>query len=343
MNKEVFLPVKRMEGYQKMNQTFAIVLAAGKGTRMKSDLPKVLHDVCGEPMVQHVIDQLKRISIDRIITVVGHQSEMIKQQLGSSLEYAHQEEQLGTAHAVKMCHKKLADQQGSTLIITGDTPLITEQTLRKCLEHHCSTNSAATILTMFPEDPAGYGRIVREKNGEVIRIVEHKDASEEEQLIHEVNSGIFCFDNYLLFQALEKVSTNNQQHEYYLPDVIEILKRQGGKISATNVDNAEEGLGINDRSQLARAEKIYQKRIIEYHRRNGVTIIDPSSTFIEVGVSIGKGTVIKPRTHLKGNTQIGDNRIVGPDIGLWDYKSINLTKYQNSSTTNDVSAMPYVE
>ncbi|WP_163536198.1 sugar phosphate nucleotidyltransferase [Gracilibacillus sp. YIM 98692] len=326
-----------------MNQTFAVVLAAGKGTRMKSDLPKVLHDVCGKPMVQHVIDQLQRISMDRIITVIGHQSEMIKQHLGPSLEYAYQEEQLGTAHAVKMCHEQLADQQGSTLIITGDTPLITEKTLRKCLEHHRTTNAAATILTMLPEDPSGYGRIIRDEKGQVLRIVEHKDASEKEREVREVNSGIFCFDNKLLFRALEQVSTNNQQQEYYLPDVIEILKHQGEKISATSVYDIEEGLGINNPEQLAHAKDILQKRIIEYHTSNGVTVMEPSSTYIEAEVKIGKNTVIEPRTELKGNTKIGDNCIVGPDIRLWNYTSINIQKQQDSSKTDDKSVMSYVK
>ncbi|UOQ84290.1 sugar phosphate nucleotidyltransferase [Gracilibacillus salinarum] len=326
-----------------MNQTFAVILAAGKGTRMKSELPKVLHDVCGQSMVEHVIDRLQRISMDRIITVVGHQSELIKQHLGESLEYAHQEEQLGTAHAVQMCREKLHDQQGSTLIITGDTPLITEQTLQKCLEHHRQTEAAATILTMHPEDPAGYGRIIRDEHGQVVRIVEHKDATEKEREVNEVNTGIFCFDNQLLFKALDQVSTNNKQQEYYLPDVIEILKDQDEIISAAAVYDIEEGLGVNDTEQLAHAKDILQKRIIDYHQANGVTITDPSSTYIEAEVTIGKNTVIEPRTQLKGNTKIGDNCIVGPDIRLWNYTSINIQKQQDSAEADDQSVMSYVK
>ncbi|MDQ0300160.1 bifunctional UDP-N-acetylglucosamine pyrophosphorylase/glucosamine-1-phosphate N-acetyltransferase [Salibacterium salarium] len=325
-----------------MAQTFAVVLAAGKGTRMQSDLPKVLHKVCGKPMVQHVIDQLQFISADRIFTVVGHKSEMIKQQLDTSSEFAYQKEQLGTAHAVKMCQKQLADQQGSTLIITGDTPLITGKTLRKCLEYHRSSNSAATILTMVPDDPSGYGRIVRDKNGQVERIVEHKDATKEQTAIHEVNSGIFCFDNNLLFHALDQVSTDNQQQEYYLPDVIEILKRQGKKISAVSAENVEESFGINDSSQLAHVEEIYQTRIMEYHRQNGVTITDPSSTSIEAGVTIGKHTVIEPRTQLRGTTQIGEYCIVGPNVDLIDFKATDQTKIPNSPSNDDTHTIPYV-
>lgn len=325
-----------------MSQTNAVVLAAGKGTRMKSDLPKVLHKVCGKPMVEHVIDQLNHLSIDQIVTVVGHQKERVQEQLGSSVDFAHQVEQLGTAHAVKTCHELLGHQEGATLIITGDTPLISSETLAKCLDLHRETKSAATILTMLPEDPTGYGRIIRNEAGEVERIVEEKDASEEERAVNEVNSGIFCFDNRLLFEALDLVSTDNEQGEYYLPDVIEVLKSKGERISAISVQDVEEGLGINNRSQLAKAEKILQKRIIEHHMENGVTIIDPLSTYIEADVTIGADTVIEPRTHLRGKTQIGENCIIGPDVDLEDYKAKDRTKVQNSSRTNDVTAMPYV-
>ncbi|MCA0971408.1 bifunctional UDP-N-acetylglucosamine diphosphorylase/glucosamine-1-phosphate N-acetyltransferase GlmU [Halobacillus litoralis] len=325
-----------------MDQTFAIVLAAGKGTRMKSDLPKVLHHVCGKPMVEHVTDQLKNASVDRIVTVVGHQSERVKGQIGPSSDFAYQAEQLGTAHAVQTCSEQLADEQGATLIITGDTPLITEQTLRNVLGHHRKTKASATVLTMKPEDPTGYGRIIRDAQGEVERIVEDKDATDEERLVQEVNTGIFCFDNRLLFQTLKEISTDNEQKEYYLPDAIEILRAKGETTSAVEVLDLDEGLGINDRTQLAKAEAILQKRVIEGHMENGVTIIDPASTYIEADVEIGRDTVIEPRTHLRGKTEIGEHCIVGPDVDLLDYEAKDRTKIQNVSRTNDLSAMPYV-
>ncbi|MYL30205.1 NTP transferase domain-containing protein [Halobacillus halophilus] len=326
-----------------MSETFAVVLAAGKGTRMKSDLPKVLHEVCGKPMVEHVIDQLNCLSIDKIVTIVGHQSERIQDQLGAAVDYAHQAEQLGTAHAVKMSREQLGHREGSTLIITGDTPLISSRTLSDCLNLHKETKSAATILTMLPEDPTGYGRIIRNEQGEVERIVEEKDASEQERSVNEVNSGIFCFDNRLLFEALDLVSTDNEQGEYYLPDVIEVLQRKGKRISATSVKDVKEGLGINDRTQLAKAENILQKRITEFYMENGVTIIDPFSTYIGADVTIGIDTVIEPRTHLRGKTNLGTNCIVGPDVDLEDYQAPNRTKVQNSSRTNDISSLPYVK
>ncbi|UOQ46537.1 bifunctional UDP-N-acetylglucosamine diphosphorylase/glucosamine-1-phosphate N-acetyltransferase GlmU [Halobacillus salinarum] len=323
-------------------QRFAVILAAGKGTRMKSDLPKVLHTICGQPMVQHVIDQLTATGVKEIITIVGHQSEMVKNKIGPSVHYAFQEEQLGTAHAVKMSSSLLEDKKGTTLVITGDTPLITSETLERCFDYHEESKAAATVITMSPEDPSGYGRIVRNDQGGVERIVEHKDADEKELQIQEVNTGIFCFDNELLFASLEQVSSDNSQGEYYLPDVIEILKEQGRKIAAIGVHNLEEGFGINDRTQLARAEKILQKRILVGHMKNGVTIIDPDSTYIETEVTIGKDTVIQPHSYLRGHTRIGEKCVIGPNVDLIDYRCDHNTKIQNFSMTNDISAIPYV-
>ncbi len=323
-----------------MRSTYAVVLAAGKGTRMKSDLPKVLHPVCGKPMVEHITDHLKNLNMNEIVTVVGHKKEMIQNQLGTSVQYAVQEEQLGTAHAVKMSEEQLGDKEGTTLIITGDTPLITEQTLDYLLEHHHQTSAAGTILTMLPEDPSGYGRIVRNASGNVKRIVEQKDASEDEKEIQEVNTGIFCFDNNLLFSALQEVDSDNNQSEYYLPDVIEILQKKGHIISASVMNDVEEGLGINDRIQLSNAEQIMQKRILEAHMKNGVSIIDPKTTFIEADVVIGRDTVIEPRTHLRGQTRIGEHCVIGPDVDLLDYKVQDQMKIHNFSMTNDVCSIP---
>ncbi|QHE54087.1 bifunctional UDP-N-acetylglucosamine diphosphorylase/glucosamine-1-phosphate N-acetyltransferase GlmU [Pontibacillus sp. HMF3514] len=323
-----------------MHSTYAVVLAAGKGTRMKSDLPKVLHPVCGKPMVEHITDHLKNLNTNEIVTVVGHKKEMIQEQLGQSVKYAVQEEQLGTAHAVKMSEELLGDKEGTTLIITGDTPLITEKTLDYLLKHHHQTNAAGTILTMLPEDPSGYGRIVRNASGNVKRIVEQKDATEDEKEIQEVNTGIFCFDNQLLFSALQEVDSNNNQSEYYLPDVIEILQNKQHTISASVMEDVDEGLGINDRIQLSKAEQIMQQRILETHMKNGVTIVDPKTTFIEADVVIGRDTTIEPRTHLRGQTRIGKHCVIGPDVDLLDYDVKDQMKIHNFSMTNDVCSIP---
>lgn len=301
-----------------MIHKFAVVLAAGQGTRMKSKLYKVLHPVCGKPMVQHIVDRLKSLEINQIVVVVGHGAEQVKQQLGDSLQYAFQEQQLGTAHAVMMSTDLLKEKQGITVVVTGDTPLIKEETLKRLMEQHIETGASATILTTVLDDPTGYGRIIRQQDGSVQRIVEHKDATEEERRVQEINTGIFCFDNQKLFSALSQVNNNNVQGEYYLPDVIEILKGQDEIISAYLTPDAEDGMGVNDRVQLSQAEQILRKRINEQHMRGGVTIIDPNSTYIEADVVIGADTVLQPGTFLRGKTVIGEDCVIGPQADLTD-------------------------
>ncbi|RKD22801.1 UDP-N-acetylglucosamine diphosphorylase/glucosamine-1-phosphate N-acetyltransferase [Ammoniphilus oxalaticus] len=299
-------------------QKYAVVLAAGQGTRMKSKLYKVLHPVCGKPMVQHIVDRLGDILIDEVFVVIGHGAEQVKSQLGSTVQYVHQEQQLGTAHAVMMSSDYLEGKQGTTLVVTGDTPLITDETLQRLMERHNQTGASATILTSILEDATGYGRIIRNADGSVAKIVEHKDATDEERTAREINTGIFCFDNEKLFQALKKVDNQNAQGEYYLTDVIEILKGEGATISAYVTEDPQEGMGVNDRVQLSQVEQIMRKRINEAHMRNGVTIIDPLSTYIEPDVKIGADTVIQPGCFLRGNTQVGEDCLIGPNADLAD-------------------------
>lgn len=313
-----------------MIQKFAVVLAAGQGTRMKSKLYKVLHPVCGKPMVQHIVDRLKALEIDEIVVVVGHGAGQVKEQLGESVQYAFQEKQLGTAHAVMMSTEMLQEKQGITVVVTGDTPLIKEETLKRLMEQHIQSGASATILTTVLDDPTGYGRIIRQQDGSVQRIVEHKDASEEERHVQEINTGIFCFDNQKLFTALGQVNNNNVQGEYYLPDVIEILKGQDEVISAYLTADAEDGMGVNDRVQLSQAEQILRKRINEQHMRGGVTIIDPNSTYIEADVVIGADTVLQPGTFLRGKTVIGEDCVIGPQADLKDITVENGVTIQYS-------------
>ncbi len=313
-----------------MIQKFAVVLAAGQGTRMKSKLYKVLHPVCGKPMVQHIVDRLKALEIDEIVVVVGHGAGQVKEQLGESVQYAFQEKQLGTAHAVMMSTEMLQGKQGITVVVTGDTPLIKEETLKRLMEQHIQSGASATILTTVLDDPTGYGRIIRQQDGSVQRIVEHKDASEEERHVQEINTGIFCFDNQKLFTALGQVNNNNVQGEYYLPDVIEILKGQDEVISAYLTADAEDGMGVNDRVQLSQAEQILRKRINEQHMRGGVTIIDPNSTYIEADVVIGADTVLQPGTFLRGKTVIGEDCVIGPQADLKDITVENGVTIQYS-------------
>jgi len=295
-----------------MSKRYAVVLAAGQGTRMKSKLYKVLHSVAGRPMVQHVIDQVQDVGLDRIVTIVGFGADKVKEQLGNTSKFAVQKEQLGTGHAVLAAEELLKDKDGTTIIVCGDTPLITGETYQALMDHHESVGASATILTTRTENPTGYGRVVRNEKKDVERIVEHKDASEEERSIHEINTGTYCFDNQLLFQALQHISNDNVQGEYYLPDVIEILQNSGEKISAYVTPDFEETQGVNDRVALAQAEKIMKRRINEAHMRNGVGIIDPDQTYIEPGVVIDSDVIIHPGSLIKGDTIIKENAEIGP-------------------------------
>lgn len=296
-----------------MSNRYAIILAAGQGTRMKSKLYKVLHPVCGKAMVQHVVDQILELNIQKIVTVIGHGAEKVKLTLADQSEYALQEEQLGTAHAVMQAEGILHGKDGVTIVVCGDTPLIKAETMEALFNYHESLSAKATILTAKIEDPTGYGRIVRSQNGLVEKIVEHKDASATEREIKEINTGTYCFDNAALFSALKQVSNDNVQGEYYLPDVIEILKKQGEVVTACQTDDFEETLGVNDRIALAEAERIMRNRINKSHMRNGVTIVDPANTYIEAGVKIGQDTILYPGSIIKGTTVIGTDCQIGPN------------------------------
>ncbi|WP_102264800.1 bifunctional UDP-N-acetylglucosamine diphosphorylase/glucosamine-1-phosphate N-acetyltransferase GlmU [Mesobacillus jeotgali] len=314
-----------------MSNRYAIILAAGQGTRMKSKLYKVLHPVCGKPMVQHVIDQVKSLNINEIVTIVGHGAEKVKDQLGEDSQYALQAEQLGTAHAVQQAGDMLADKEGVAIVVCGDTPLIKAETMEALFKHHEETNAKATILTARAEDPTGYGRIVRNAEGFVEKIVEHKDASEQERSINEINTGTYCFDNKMLFEAIQNVSNDNVQGEYYLPDVIEILKNQGEIVSAYVTDSFAETLGVNDRVALAEAERTMKKRINEYHMRNGVSLIDPDNTYIGPDVQVGQDTVIFPGTMLSGSTVIGSECQIGPNTEISNCEIGNNTVIRQSA------------
>jgi len=299
-----------------MSKIHAVVLAAGQGTRMKSKLHKVLHPVCGKPMVQHVVDTLVSMQVDNLIVVVGHGADAVRAQLGESVAYAFQEKQLGTAHAVQQAAPFLKDKDGTTLLLYGDVPLLSKQTLDDLLHYHQEQQAAATVLTAVLPDPTGYGRIVRSEAGEILKIVEHKDATDEERAIREINTGIYCVDNQKLWSALAKVKNDNAQGEYYLTDCVAILRECGEKVVGFAAADPEETMGINDRVQLAEAEAYLRRRIIVSHMRNGVTIVDPASTYIEADVAIGADTVIQPGTFLRGRTTIGADCVIGPQADL---------------------------
>lgn len=301
-----------------MQSRYAIILAAGKGTRMKSKLYKVLHPVCGKPMVEHIMNRVTELAPQEIVTIVGHGADLVKAQLGERSQYALQAEQLGTGHAVVQAATFLQGKPGTTLVISGDTPLLTSETLERLFEYHEGKHASATILTAHAADPTGYGRIIRDRVGIVEKIVEQKDASVSEAQVQEINTGTYCFDNELLFEALNQLDTNNAQGEYYLTDIIEILKKADHTVAAYQTENFEESLGVNDRVALAEANRIMRKRINTLHMQNGVSFIDPESTYIEAGITIGAETVIEPGVFLKGNTTIGEGCLISGQTQIVD-------------------------
>lgn len=290
----------------------ALILAAGQGKRIKSDLPKVLHKVCGKEMVNHVIDTLRKGNVEDINVIVGKGAELVKENTKSrNVSYSLQEAQLGTGHAVKCAMDFLKDKKGTVAVFNGDAPLIEEGTIEELFKVHKESGNSATILTSILDDASGYGRIIR-SGDEVLKIVEHKDCNEEELKVKEINSGMYCFEIESLVECLGNLSNNNSQGEYYLTDVIGMLKEKDEKVGAL-VINYEETLGVNSRVQLAEVEAILRKRINNKHLENGVTIIDPNSTYIGIDVEIGQDTIIYPGNVLEGNTVIGKGCILYPN------------------------------
>ncbi|CAM4517699.1 bifunctional UDP-N-acetylglucosamine pyrophosphorylase/glucosamine-1-phosphate N-acetyltransferase [Paenibacillus endophyticus] len=299
-------------------KVMAIVLAAGQGKRMKSKLYKVMHPVCGKPMVGHVLDVVKEAQAERAVVIVGHGAEMVKSYLGDRAEYVLQEQQLGTGHAVRQAEALLGDEEGTTIVICGDTPLVKAATITAMLELHQTSGAAATVLTAAFADPTGYGRVIRGTDGTVQRIVEQKDCSAEEADVKEINTGTYCFDNKKLFAALAKVTNNNAQGEYYLPDVIGIYREAGESVQGYCTTDLAEAIGVNDRVALAEAEGFMRERINRNHLLGGVTLIDSTSTYIEADVQIGSDTVIYPGTFLRGATVIGEDCVIGPQADIAD-------------------------
>ncbi len=306
-----------------MSDLVTVILAAGKGTRMKSKLPKVLHKAGGKSMVQHVLDAARSAGAKRNIVVTGFGGEMVREALGNQAEFVEQKEQLGTGHAVQQTADLLAGENGTVMVLCGDTPLLTGALLKKLYDEHVAAGAKATVLTAIMPDATGYGRIIRLADGSVARIVEHKDATEAERQVQEVNSGIYCFAARELFDSLKQVNNDNAQGEYYLPDVLEILKKQGEKIWAVAADDYESTLGINSRLQLAGAEKILRRRKNEELMAEGVTIMDPSTTYIDCDVKVGHDTVIYPMTWLEGDTEIGEECEIGPSVRFQNVKTGN--------------------
>lgn len=293
-----------------------LILAAGKGTRMKSDLPKGLHKVCGVPMVTLVARAMEKAGVSDTFFVIGHGGELVQKELGESYRYAWQLEQKGTGHAAMVALPLLEGFEGAVLISPGDTPLVTEETFRKLIDSHLSEKNMMTLATAVLEDPSGYGRIIRDDSGTPCKIVEHKDASACELSVKEVNPGFYVLDASILREVLPGLSNENSQGEYYLTDIVKAVYERKGKIQGIQFTDHSIMVGVNDRWQLAEAAKSLRVSILKKHALAGVTIVDPDSTYIEPDVEIGINATLEPGTILEGKTKIGANSHIGPNTKI---------------------------
>ena len=301
-----------------ITKTIAVILAAGKGVRMKSELPKVLYPFMGRPMVSYVLEACKKAGINRILLVVGHGADMVRDSLGPDYEYVEQPEQLGTGHALLIASRALKRLKDNILVLAGDTPLLTPNILRKLIKHHKKTGAAATMMTAIIDPPPAYGRIIRDQSGHVLRIVEERDASTEEKRITEVNTSHYCFRAEEVFPLLSSIERNNDQKEYYLTDVIHLLVQRQKKVETLTHNDPRVLIGINSRLELEKAARTFNQIIIQEIINKGVTIVDSSSVYIEPDVKIGEDTVIYPFTSLVGKTIIGKGCVIGPQAKLTD-------------------------
>lgn len=306
----------------------AVVLAAGAGTRMKSERPKPLHQLCGRPMVVHVLSALDGVDVDWAVLVVGHGAERVVKKLNDdaplqwSLHYVEQVEQKGTGDAVSIALASLPEhlsdeaEDADVLILPGDTPLLRPQTIVDLVAQHRETEAAATMLTVEIDDPSGYGRVIRDRHGRVRRVVEQADASAEEAAVKEINTSVYCFKTSLLGPALRRISPVNAQGEFYLTDVIHVLAEGGHRVEAMAVNDASEASGVNDRVQLAEADAVLRARINQQWMKAGVSMVDPATTYIDVDVRLESDVTLHPNTWLHGSTRIASGAEIGPGTRL---------------------------
>lgn len=322
-----------------------VILAAGKGTRMKSDLPKPLHPLLGNPLIKYVVDTVSALADNPPVIVVGHGGERIRETLGDHLRYAEQVDLLGTGHAVQQAEDHLAGQSDLVLVVYGDMPLVRARTLEKLIHTQESNPGPLTLLTLVEENPRGFGRIYRDPSGKILQIVEEVDASPEQLKINELNAGMYCFRSDWLWQSLKEIAPS-ESGEYYLTDLIELAANQGGEISSVAVDDPAELIGINTRVHLAETSQILRDRINKDWMLAGVSILDPSSTYIDPDVVIGQDSVLLPNTYLQKGTKIGKNCVIGPGTRIFssevgDGCEIEFSVVEESRIENGVDIGPF--
>lgn len=298
------------------SQFAAVIMAAGKSTRMKSALPKAAHPICGKPMARHIISACRKAGVADIIVIVGHEAQKVKDALGGDVAYACQSEQLGTGHAVMQAFPHIPDHCAAVLVLPADTPLITSGAIKSLMQTHLSESNAATLLSAELDDASHYGRVVRKSDGSVLRVCEAKDADEATLAICEINTSIYCFDKHLLAKNLALLKTDNAQGEYYLTDVIELLNKDSQRVGATSAKDSADTLGINNRIELAKATAAMRKRILNKLMLAGVTIIDPETTYVDWDVEIGRDTTLHPCTIIESGSKIGSGCEIGPFVRL---------------------------
>ncbi len=327
-----------------MNELRTIILAAGKGTRFKSEMPKVLHELAGKPIVHYVLDVAEAVGSLGTYVVVGHKAEQVTASVEGRAKTVIQEEQLGTGHAVRCCESHFKGVPGDVLVMCGDTPLLDKSIVQALVDRHRSEKNACTVLTACLQDPSGYGRIVRGAGGKFEAIREHKDATAEEKKIPEINTGVYCFDASLLFSFIGNIKENPKKKEYYLTDIIELFLTQHKSVGTLVTDDWTANLGINSRVELALAEKIRREKVLKAFMESGVTIIDPATTYIEENVTIGQDTVIYPCTYIHTGVVVGSGCSLGPfarlrpGTKLGDQVSIgNFTEVSRSVLGNNVN------
>ena len=300
-----------------MNLT-AVILAAGQGTRMKSKLAKVLHPVAGKPMIQYGVEAAQRAGAEQTVVVIGYQGEQVRAQLGARVTFVEQPDLLGTGDAVKCARELLKGKSENVLVFYADMPLIQPATLRALVEKHRASGATLTMLTVVTEDTMNFGRLVRDANGKLLRIVEEVEATPQERAIKEINPGVYCFNADWLWNVLEQLKPSPKKGEYYLTDVLEMAVNQGAGVETETIHDVSQVIGINTRVQLANAERLMRERIRERVMLDGTTLMDPATTFIDADVVIGQDTVIFPNTHLQGKTRIGNECRIGPNALIRD-------------------------